>query len=161
MSRICDITGKRSIVGNKVSHANNKTKRRFYPNLQFKKFYVPETGSWVMLRVSASIIRTINKKGILAVMKEAQSKGTINQLLCTEHRKSGMPGMSRYSTEKNRKNTTDRLKVVATLRKSGSGKNLARLITCVKSATTNAYSFKEEIVTLERAKEIVEGKKVS
>jgi large subunit ribosomal protein L28 len=81
MSKVCDITGKRPRVGNKVSHANNKTKRRFYPNLQFKKFYVPETDSWIILRVSTSVIRTINKKGILEVIKDAQRKGTINQLL--------------------------------------------------------------------------------
>ncbi|OJW72800.1 MAG: 50S ribosomal protein L28 [Candidatus Amoebophilus sp. 36-38] len=81
MAKICDITGKRPRVGNKVSHANNKTKRRFYPNLQFKKFYVPETDSWITLRVSASVIRTINKKGIFEVIKQAQSKGTLNPVL--------------------------------------------------------------------------------
>ena len=79
MSKICDITGKRPRVGNKVSHANNKTKRRFYPNLQTKKFYIPETDSWVVLRVSTSIMRTINKKGIFEVVKAAHKKGTLNQ----------------------------------------------------------------------------------
>jgi large subunit ribosomal protein L28 len=83
MARVCDITGKRTRVGNKVSHANNKTKRKFHINLQFKKFYVPETDSWVTLRVSTSAIRTINKKGILKVMQEAQHRGTLNQLLAT------------------------------------------------------------------------------
>lgn len=81
MSKVCDISGKRPRVGNKVSHANNKTKRRFYPNLQFKKFYVPETASWVVLRVSTSVIRTINKKGIMEVIREAQCKGTLNQII--------------------------------------------------------------------------------
>lgn len=81
MSKVCDISGKRPRVGNKVSHANNKTKRRFYPNLQFKKFYVPETKSWVVLRVSTSVIRTINKQGIMEVIRAAQQKGTLNQIL--------------------------------------------------------------------------------
>jgi large subunit ribosomal protein L28 len=69
MARICDISGKRPRVGNRVSHANNKTKRMFYPNLQDKKFYIPETKSWITLRVSTSIIRTINKKGIMGVIR--------------------------------------------------------------------------------------------
>ncbi|MEL6539692.1 MAG: 50S ribosomal protein L28, partial [Bacteroidota bacterium] len=67
MARICEITGKRPIVGNNVSHANNKTKRRFYPNLQVKKFYIPERDAWVILKVSTAAIRTINKKGISAI----------------------------------------------------------------------------------------------
>ena len=69
MARICDISGKRPRVGNKVSHANNKTKRRFYPNLQDKKFYIPETKSWVTLRVATSTIRTINKKGLMETIR--------------------------------------------------------------------------------------------
>ena len=62
MSKICDLTGKKSIVGNSVSFSNKKTKRRFNPNLQLKKFYMPETGEWITLKVSTSAIRTINKK---------------------------------------------------------------------------------------------------
>ncbi len=75
MSRVCEITGKRPQVGNNVSHANNKTKRKFYPNLQKKKFYIPEEDKWITLKVSTSAIRTINKKGITAVLKEARKKG--------------------------------------------------------------------------------------
>ena len=75
MSRICQITGKKVMVGNNVSHANNKNKRRFYPNLQTKKFYVPETGETVVLKVSANAIRTIDKKGIAAVLAEAKANG--------------------------------------------------------------------------------------
>lgn len=71
MARVCDITGKRVMVGNNVSHSNKKTKRKFYPNLQTKKFFVPETEEWVTLKVSANALRTINKKGISAVLKEA------------------------------------------------------------------------------------------
>ena len=77
MSRICQITGKKVMVGNNVSHANNKTKRRFYPNLHTKKFFVPETGETVILKVSANAIRTIDKKGIAAVLAEAKANGNI------------------------------------------------------------------------------------
>ena len=77
MSRICQITGKKVMVGNNVSHAINKTKRKFYPNLQTKKFFVPETGETVILKVSAKAIRTINKKGIAAVLAEAKANGNI------------------------------------------------------------------------------------
>ena len=65
------------MVGNNVSHANNKTKRRFYPNLQTKKFFVPETGETVILKVSANAIRTIDKKGIAAVLAEAKANGNV------------------------------------------------------------------------------------
>jgi large subunit ribosomal protein L28 len=75
MARVCEITGKRTQVGNKVSHANNKTKRKFYPNLQTKKFFIAEENKWVTLKVSTTAIRTINKKGISAVLKEAKEKG--------------------------------------------------------------------------------------
>jgi len=77
MSRICQITGKKVMVGNNVSHAKNKTKRRFYPNLQTKKFFVPETGETVILKVSANAIRTIDKKGIAAVLADAKANGNI------------------------------------------------------------------------------------
>ena len=72
MSRICQITGKKVMAGNNVSHAKNRTKRKFYPNLQTKKFFVPETGETVILKVSANAIRTIDKKGIAAVLAEAK-----------------------------------------------------------------------------------------
>ncbi|KXX68125.1 MULTISPECIES: 50S ribosomal protein L28 [Flammeovirga] len=75
MSRICDITGKRTRVGNNVSHANNKTKRKFYPNLHKKRFYIPEEDRWVTLKVSSSALRTINKNGISAVLKKARKEG--------------------------------------------------------------------------------------
>ena len=77
MSRICQITGKKVMVGNNVSHAKNKTKRRFYPNLQTKKFFVPETGETVILKVSANAIRTIDKKGIAAVLADAKANGNV------------------------------------------------------------------------------------
>ncbi|MDF3028949.1 MAG: ribosomal protein [Fluviicola sp.] len=75
MSRVCQITGKSVMVGNNVSHSNRKTKRKFYPNLLTKKFYVPEDDMYVTLKISASALRTINKKGISACMKEAREKG--------------------------------------------------------------------------------------
>ena len=77
MSRICEITGKKVMVGNNVSHANNRTKRKFYPNLQTKKFFVPETGETIILKVSANALRTIDKKGIAAVLAEAKANGNI------------------------------------------------------------------------------------
>lgn len=77
MSRICDLTGKKSIVGHHVSFSNRKTKRRFYPNLQTKRFFVPETGEWIKLKVSTSALKTIYKKGITACLNDAISKGRI------------------------------------------------------------------------------------
>lgn len=77
MARVCQITGKRTRVGNNVSHANNKTKRKFYPNLHTKRFYIPEKDAWITLRVSAKALRTINKNGILSVLKKAAANGNI------------------------------------------------------------------------------------
>ncbi len=77
MARVCQITGKRTQVGNNVSHANNKTKRKFYPNLQKKRFFIPSEGTWVTLKVSTSALRTINKNGIETVLKEAREAGNI------------------------------------------------------------------------------------
>jgi large subunit ribosomal protein L28 len=71
MARICDITGKKVMVGNNVSRSNRKTKRKFYPNLQTKKFFIPESGEWVTLKVSASALRTIDKNGITSVLQKA------------------------------------------------------------------------------------------
>lgn len=75
MSNVCQITGKKMMVGNHVSHANNRTKRRFYPNIQTKKFYIPGEEKYISLKVSAAGIRTISKKGIVAAMKDAKEKG--------------------------------------------------------------------------------------
>jgi len=77
MSRICQITGKKVMAGNNVSHAKNKTKRKFYPNLHTKKFFVPETGETVILKVSANAIRTIDKNGIASVLAKAIANGHI------------------------------------------------------------------------------------
>ena len=77
MSKICQITGKKVMVGNNVSHAKNRSKRKFYPNLQTKKFFIPETGETVILKVSANALRTIDKKGIAAVLAEAKSNGNV------------------------------------------------------------------------------------
>lgn len=76
MARVCQISGKKARTGNNVSKANNKTKRKFYPNLQRKRFYLPDEDRWVTIRVSTSTLRTINKNGISAVLKEARAKGT-------------------------------------------------------------------------------------
>ncbi|NGM61131.1 50S ribosomal protein L28 [Sphingobacterium sp. SGG-5] len=77
MSRICDLTGKKALNGHKVSHSNVKTKRKFYPNLQTKRFYIPEEDQWITLKVSTSAIRTINKKGISAVIDTFVKKGYV------------------------------------------------------------------------------------
>ena len=77
MARICDITGKRPRVGNNVSHSNVKTKRKFYPNLHKKRFYIPEEDKWITLKVSTTALRTINKKGISAVLREARKNGNV------------------------------------------------------------------------------------
>ncbi len=79
MSRICEITGKKVITGNHVSHSNIKTKRKYYPNLQTKKFYIPEEDKWITLKVSAAGLRTIDKKGITACLKEAREKGYLTR----------------------------------------------------------------------------------
>ena len=77
MSRVCDLTGKNALKGNRVSHSNKKTKRRFYPNLQTKKFFIEETGEYITLKVSASTIKTIDKKGITACLDNLFKKGKI------------------------------------------------------------------------------------
>ena len=75
MARKDQITGKCPMSGNHVSHAHNKAKRRFEVNLQKKRFYVPEEDRWVTLRVSTQTIKTINKKGIKAVLDDAKARG--------------------------------------------------------------------------------------
>ena len=75
MSRVCELTGKRAMVGNNVSHAMNKTKRKFNVNLKKKRFYIPEEDQWITLKVSTSALKNINKRGISAVVKEAREKG--------------------------------------------------------------------------------------
>jgi large subunit ribosomal protein L28 len=77
MAKVCDLTGKKPITGNYVSHSNRKTKRRFMPNLHTKKFFMPETGEWVTLKVSASAIRTISKMGLHAYIKKLEKKGEV------------------------------------------------------------------------------------
>tara|TARA_B110000467_G_C18298730_1_gene469826 strand:+ start:998 stop:1237 length:240 start_codon:yes stop_codon:yes gene_type:complete len=77
MSRVCSITGKKAMVGNNVSHSNRKTKRKFSVNLIKKRFFVPEENSWVTLKLAASTLKTINRLGISAVLKEAREKGMI------------------------------------------------------------------------------------
>lgn len=77
MSKICDITGRKAQSGNNVSHANNRTKRKFYPNLHKKRFYLPEEDKWVTLKVSTTALRTINKNGITSVLKKARESGNV------------------------------------------------------------------------------------
>ena len=79
MSRVCQITGKKAMVGNNVSHSKRRTKRRFDVNLFKKKYYLPDEDRWVQLTVSAAGMRTINKKGIKVALTEAQEKGFIEK----------------------------------------------------------------------------------
>ena len=117
MSKICQITGKKAMVGNNVSHSKRRTKRRFNVNLFTKKFYWVEQDCWITLTLSAAGLRTINKMGLDAAIKQAAGNGYLTGnrvqviLECTEHKASGMPGTSRYITTKNRKNTTERLEL--------------------------------------------------
>ena len=75
MSRVCQVTGKKPMLGNNVSHANNKTRRRFLPNLQYRRIWVETEKRWVSLRISAAGLRTIEKKGIDSVLAEFRAKG--------------------------------------------------------------------------------------
>ena len=77
MARVCQLTGKKVMVGNNVSHSKRRTKRKFYPNLITKKFYLPEEDNWITLKISTSALRTINKKGITAVVNEARANGIL------------------------------------------------------------------------------------
>ena len=75
MARICQVTGKKTLSGNNVSHANNKTKRRFMPNLHERRFWVPSEKRWIKLRVSTNALRTIDKNGIEAVIADLRARG--------------------------------------------------------------------------------------
>jgi large subunit ribosomal protein L28 len=79
MSRVCQITGKKAMVGNTVSHSKRRVKRRFNVNLFKKKFYLPEEDRWITLTVSAAGIRTINRIGVNAALKQAMQKGVIEK----------------------------------------------------------------------------------
>lgn len=77
MSRVCQVTGKKPATGNKVSHSNRKSRRRWLPNLQWKRFWVPSENRWVRLRVSTSAIRDITKRGIEPVIAELRASGKL------------------------------------------------------------------------------------
>ena len=77
MARVCQVTGKRPMTGNNVSHANNKTKRRFLPNLHYRRFWVENENRWVRLRISNSGLRMIDKVGIEQVLVDLRARGEI------------------------------------------------------------------------------------
>ncbi len=77
MSRVCQVTGKKPMKGNLVSHANNKTKRTFLPNLHYRRFWVESENRWIRLRVSTNALRTIDKNGIDAILADLRAKGEI------------------------------------------------------------------------------------
>ena len=78
MARVCQVTGKGPMVGNNVSHANNKTKRRFMPNLQYRRFWVESENRWVRLRITTAGLRLIDKKGIDAILVDLRARGEVN-----------------------------------------------------------------------------------
>ena len=84
MSRVCQLTGKRPVAGNNVSHSNRRTKRRFLPNLHKKRFFIPETGQWVTMKVSSHALRTINKMGVYEYLKKLEKKGVETGVVLTE-----------------------------------------------------------------------------
>jgi large subunit ribosomal protein L28 len=75
MARVCQVTGKKPMVGNNVSHANNRTKRRFLPNLQYRRFWVESENRWVRLRLTNAALRTIDKKGLDVVLADLRARG--------------------------------------------------------------------------------------
>ncbi|MBP8087989.1 MAG: 50S ribosomal protein L28 [Polaromonas sp.] len=77
MARVCQVTGKGPMVGNNVSHANNKTKRRFMPNLQYRRFWVESENRWVRLRITSAGLRLIDKKGIDAILVDLRARGEV------------------------------------------------------------------------------------
>jgi len=77
MSKVCQVTGKRAMVGNNVSHSKRRTKRKFMANLFTKRYFLPEENRWITLKVSAAGMRKINKNGLSSVLKEAKEKGYI------------------------------------------------------------------------------------
>lgn len=77
MARVCQVTGKKPMSGNNVSHANNRTKRRFLPNLQYRKLWVESENRWVRLRLSNAALRTIDKNGIECVLAELRAGGLV------------------------------------------------------------------------------------
>jgi large subunit ribosomal protein L28 len=77
MSRVCQVTGKKPMKGNLVSHANNKTKRTFLPNLHYRRFWVESENRWIRLRVSTNALRTIDKNGIDVVLADLRAEGKI------------------------------------------------------------------------------------
>ena len=77
MSKVCQVTGKKAMTGNNVSHSKRRTKRKFLPNLFVKKYFLPEEDRWITLKVSAAGMRLISKKGLTTTLKEAQEKGYI------------------------------------------------------------------------------------
>jgi large subunit ribosomal protein L28 len=77
MSKVCQVTGKKAMNGNNVSHSKRRTKRKFYPNLFDKKYFLPEENRWITLKISAAGIRLITKKGLTSALKEAKEKGYI------------------------------------------------------------------------------------
>lgn len=100
MARVCEVTGKKPMVGNNVSHANNKTKRRFLPNLQNRRFFVESLNRWVTLRISNAALRTIDKLGIEVVLARMNAKNKAEALRLSG--KAGVEAVPARATAKNK-----------------------------------------------------------
>ena len=118
MSRVCQVSGKRVQTGNNVSHANNKTRRRFLPNLHERRFWVASENRWIKLRVSAHALRTIDKNGIDAVLAELRAprrKGLRRTTMASKRDKIRLISSAGtghfYTTDKNKKNTPNKMEV--------------------------------------------------
>ncbi len=119
MSRVCQVSGKRVQTGNNVSHANNKTRRRFLPNLHERRFWVASENRWVKLRVSAHALRTIDKNGIDAVLAELRARGEkgLRSRTSWQSKRDKIRLISSantghfYTTDKNKKNTPGKMEI--------------------------------------------------
>ena len=112
MSRVCQVTGKKPMVGNNVSHANNRTKRRFLPNLQNRRFWIESENRFIRLRLTTAGIRLIDKNGIDAVLADLRAAGTIygDSIMREKIKLESTAGTGHfYTTTKNKKTTTEKL----------------------------------------------------
>ena len=128
MSRVCEVTGKRPMVGNNVSHANNKTKRRFLPNLQYRRFWVESENRFVRLRVTNAALRLIDKKGIDVVLADLRKRGDDLAVACHRALISSVVETVRQATDHARR--AAHLKAVAPkLRAKGAGEAVEMFLT--------------------------------
>ncbi len=118
MARVCQVTGKGPMVGNNVSHANNKTKRRFMPNLQYRRIWVETENRWIRLRITGAGLRLIDKKGIDAVLVDLRARGEVKGKIMAKGAREKIKLESTagtghfYTTTKNKKTTPDKMLIM-------------------------------------------------